>query len=204
MNKPSTDSPCPDGLTDTQDQACQRLFLADPQAGFARLFRQYHAVLCQHAFRFVHDQETAKDLVAEVFTTFWQQQQYESVTTSYRAYLFRAVRFRAISYLRHQQVQQQYLLQRSDPGTSEPIDQLLHEQDLLQYIEQTLNQLPPRCRQVFVMSRFEEKTYAEIAAELAISVKAVEAHISKALVHFRAALRDEWLSVALILEFFLF
>ena len=203
-NKPSIHPSFTDPLTDPVEEQIQRLFTVDPQAGFARLFRHYHAVLTQHAFRFVHDHETAQDLVADIFTNFWQQKQYTSVTTSYRAYLFQAVRFKAISHLRHQQVQQQFLLLRSDLDASASVDQLLHEQDLLHYIEQTLNRLPPRCRQVFVMSRFDEKTYAEIAAELSISVKAVEVHISKALVHFRAALRDEWLSVALILEIFLF
>lgn len=182
-----------------EDQLRQ-LFQYAPEQGFTTVFRTYHPVLCQHAFRFVHDAEVARDLVADVFTHFWQQQTYQTVTTSYRAYLFRAVRFKAISYLRHQQVQQQFLLVRPDNSFSDSTEQLLYEQDLLVYVEKTLQQLPPRCRQVFVLSRFDGKTYAEIAAELRISVKGVEAHISKALLFFRLALRDEFLLVVLIAE----
>ena len=125
--------------------------------------------------------------MADVFTHFWQQESYRKVETSYRAYLFRAVRFKAVSHLRHQQVHQQFVKIQPDAQSDETVERLLHEQDLLHYIEQTLDRLPPRCRQVFTMSRFDEKSYAEIARELSISVKAVEAHVSKALVAFRTA-----------------
>lgn len=190
--------------TDPEEIQLRELFSVSPEQGFTHLFRLYHPVLCQHAFRFVHDQEVARDLVADVFTHFWQHESYRKVDTSYRAYLFRAVRFKAVSQIRHQQVHQQFVKIQPDAQSDETVERLLHEQDLLHYIEQTLDRLPPRCRQVFTMSRFDEKTYAEIASELSISVKAVEAHVSKALVAFRTALRDEWLLFALILENFLF
>lgn len=186
--------------TESAEDQLRQFFQYAPEQGFTAAFRLYHPVLCQHAFRFVHDAEVARDLVADVFTHFWQQQTYRTVTTSYRAYLFRAVRFQAISYLRHQQVQQQFLLVQPNDPPSDSTEQLLQEQDLLAYIEKTLQQLPPRCRQVFVLSRFDGKTYAEIAAELSISVKGVEAHISKALLFFRSALRNEFLLIVLIAE----
>ncbi|HEV7347362.1 RNA polymerase sigma-70 factor [Telluribacter sp.] len=195
----------PNGLSvDPEEALLKQLFSLNPEQGFTRLFRIYQPVLCQHAFRFVHDQEMARDLVADVFTHFWQHENYRKVETSYRAYLFRAVRFKAVTQLRHQQVHQHFVKVQSDPQSDGTVERLLHEQDLLHYIEQTLDRLPPRCRQVFTMSRFDEKTYAEIANELSISVKAVEAHVSKALTAFRAALRDEWPLLAIILENFLF
>ena len=54
----------------------RELLQCAPEQGFTAAFRQYHSVLCQHAFRFVHDAEVARDLVADVFTHFWQQQTY--------------------------------------------------------------------------------------------------------------------------------
>lgn len=199
------DKAVPIGMpVDPEEAHVKQLFSVNPELGFSHLFRLYHPVLCQHAFRFVHDQEMARDLVADVFTHFWQHKSYRNVETSYRAYLFRAVRFKAVSQLRHQQVHQQFVKIHPNAQSDETVEQLLHEQDLLHYIEQTLDRLPPRCRQVFTMSRFDEKTYAEIARELSISVKAVEAHVSKALAAFRIALRDEWVLLALIFESFLF
>ena len=189
---------------DPEELRLRWLFSENPERGFTCLFRLYQPVLCQHAFRFLHDQELARDLVADVFTHFWQHENYHKVKTSYRAYLFRAVRFKAISQLRHQQVHQHFVKMQPDAQSDETVERLLHEQDLLHYIEQTLDRLPPRCRQVFTLSRFDEKSYAEIASELSISTKAVEAHVSKALAAFRVALRDEWLLFALILENFLF
>ena len=63
-------------------------------------------------------------------------------------------------------------------------------QEIEKIIKDTLQQLPPQCKNVFNMSRFEDKKYKEIAEELNISVKAVEGHISKALKLFRTNLKD--------------
>jgi RNA polymerase sigma-70 factor (ECF subfamily) len=59
----------------------------------------YYRALCSHAIRYVYIKEVAEDIVSDVFCHFWKTQSYQSVTTSYRAYLFRAVRNRALNYL---------------------------------------------------------------------------------------------------------
>jgi RNA polymerase sigma-70 factor (ECF subfamily) len=131
---------------DSEETLLKQLFSASPEQGFTYLFRLYHPVLCQHAFGFVHDQELARDLVADVFTHFWQHENYRKVETSYRAYLFRAVRFKAASQLRHQRVHQQFVKIQPDVQSNETVERLQHEQDLLHCIGQTLKRLPSRCR----------------------------------------------------------
>lgn len=181
------------------EHLARRLFDTDPEQGCSWLFRRYYAMLCNHALRFVYSREVAEDIVGEVFCNFWNEQTYRSVTTSYRAYLFRAVRYRAYNYLRWELTKQSDV-EPTDAALpsagSSPAD-LLQFDELYHTINQTIAGLPPQCRRVFLMSRFEQKSYRAIADELGISVKAVEANVSRALVVLRQVLRSE-LAVLLV------
>jgi RNA polymerase sigma-70 factor (family 1) len=169
----------------------QKMFETDPQQGCEWLFRKYFAGLCNHAVRFVYTREVAEDLVSEVFCKFWTNQIYLTINTSYRAYLFKAVRYAAYNYVRWE------LSKKAEPRfdwdsvttASDPVAIMQYE-ELYHTIDQTIHRLPPQCKRVFLMSRFENKKYQEIASELHVSVKAVEAHITKALHVLRKALKD--------------
>lgn len=82
------------------DWHLKALFETDPTAGCELLFRKYYAALCSQASRYVYARETAEDIVSEVFYNFWKDQTYRQVTASYQAYLFKAVRYRVLNYLR--------------------------------------------------------------------------------------------------------
>ncbi len=69
----------------------REMFSQNPQKGCELLFRRYYTNLCNHAIRFVHSDEVAEDIVSEVFASFWQSRTFEIITTSYRAYLYKAV-----------------------------------------------------------------------------------------------------------------
>ncbi|GAB3943174.1 RNA polymerase sigma-70 factor [Spirosoma harenae] len=157
--------------------------------GYELLFRRYYRPLCNHAVRFVHSKEQAEDLVCEVFSAFWKGQLHLHITTSIRAYLFRALRNRIYNHLRdeltHQSPTPDFLL---DIAETEDPQQILQFTELYQKIQGIINGLPPQCQRVFLMSRFENKKHKEIADELSISVKAVEMHITKALNQLRTAL----------------
>ena len=77
----------------------KQAFKSSPEEGCELLFRRYHRALCSHAVRYVYSKEVAEDIVSDVFCKFWKNQSYESVTSSYRFYLFRSVRNEAYSYL---------------------------------------------------------------------------------------------------------
>jgi len=172
----------------------RKIFETDPQQGCELLFQKYVAGLCNHAVRFVYTRQVAEDLVAEVFYKFWTQRIYLSITTSYRAYLFKAVRHAAYNYVRWE------MNKKAEPHTfdwetiqiaADPASIMQYE-ELYHTIDQTIHALPPQCKRVFLMSRFENKKYQEIATELHVSVKAVEAHITKALGILRKALKDNF------------
>lgn len=168
----------------------RQAFEKNPEAGYELLFRHYYAVLCSHAVRYVYTKEIAEDLVSEVFYTFWKKESYRVVATSYRAYLFEAVRHRCYNYLKWEfgKESSEELTNQTVVSASPQPDQMMEFDELCMRIEKTIETLPPQCKTVFLMHRFEGKSYPAIARNLQISVKAVEAHISKALAVFRKTL----------------
>lgn len=170
-------------------------FDEDPRKGCELLFRRYYQMLCNHAVRFVYSRETAEDIVSDVFCKFWKTKAYEGITSSYRYYLFRSVRNEAYNYLRleFQELDDidRAMVQESTP--SQRPDQILQFEEVLHKIEELVERMPPQCRKVFLLSRFEGKKYQAIALELGLSVKTVEVHIVKALSIVRQGLKEHWL-----------
>lgn len=160
----------------------------DPEKGFAVLFKKYYGPLCSHATRFVYSKEIAQDIVSEVFLNFWNKQLYLSVTSTFRAYLYTAVRNSAYNHLK------QEFGERLAPAT-EPVEDLnpqaiLLLSELMTKIERTIETFPPQCQKVFLLSRFEGRKNREIADELQIRPKTVEAHMMKALSILKKTLSD--------------
>jgi len=170
----------------------KKTFETDPKQGCEILFRKYYQLLCSHAVRLVYSKEVAEDLVAELFCKLWTDKIYLNINTSYRAYLFKAVRFSAYNYIRWELGKTAKVDDldsfRDLSNSFKPEETLLFE-ELANEIELVVKNLPPQCQRVFVLSRFENKKYKEIADELGISVKSVEAHVSKALEILRKRLK---------------
>lgn len=158
----------------------QETFNSDPRQGCALLFRLYYAPLCSHAIRFVYSRQVAEDIVAEVFCRFWDERTFQRIDTSFRAYLFKSVRHRAYNYIKFELSRNAGEKFPADGTSANPCD-LLQYDELYQMLDRTINALPQQCKRVFMLSRMENKGYHDIAAELNISVKAIEAHISRAL-----------------------
>jgi len=179
----------------------RKTFEADPKQGCEILFRKYYHLLCSHAVRLVYSPAIAEDLVAELFAKLWTDQLYLHINTSYRAYLFKAVRFSAYNYIRWElgkTTKVDDLDSLHDLSTSFKPDETLLFEELAHEIEHIVDHLPPQCQKVFVLSRFKNKKYKEIADELGISVKSVEAHVSKALDTLRKSLKASGAAILVI------
>lgn len=163
--------------------------------GFELLFKRYHKVLCSHAARFVYSEAVAQDIVSEVFCKLWKSRAYEGINTSYRFYLFRSVRNEAYNYIRleFQPMEQLEAAEYQMSGNGHLPDMITQYEEVLQRVERIVHSLPPQCRKIFLMSRFEGKKYQEIADELGISIKTVEVHISRALISMRQGLKEHWI-----------
>jgi RNA polymerase sigma-70 factor (ECF subfamily) len=140
----------------------------------------------------VYSKEVAEDIVGDVFLVLWKNKVYDKINTSFRAYLYASVRNRALNYLQWEfkkEVDIDTLSENNQNQIFEETPQtMLQFDELFQKIENSITALPPQCQRVFLMSRFENKKNREIADELEIALKTVEAHIMKALAQMRNSL----------------
>jgi RNA polymerase sigma-70 factor (ECF subfamily) len=179
---------------------------SDPES-FERIFRTYYAQLCRSVYRIVQDKDVSEDIVQEVFMKIWTKREELSINLTVKSYLFAAAYNSSFNYLK-----QQKKFSDSEEETwvniagSERADQSLYTSELDVHINQAINSLPPACRSVFVLSRYEELSYKEIAETLQISVKTVENQMIKALKVLRERLapflKDAILGLILLLNNF--
>lgn len=157
---------------------------------FEKLYFENYAYLCRSMYRFVRDEEITKDIVQDVFLKYWQKIHALRITESPKAYLQRGCINQALNYLkekeRREDREQSYAHETStlaDNANRPDHAYLTHETSAT--IDRTINQLPQACRNAFLLSRYELKSYKEIATLLNISVNTVEKHIGKALKKLR-------------------
>ena len=177
-------------LPDTE-QLLRHAFALNPRQGYELLFRRFYRPLCSHAVRYVYAKEVAEDIVSDVFLNVWRNRVYESVSTTFQAYLFGAVRNRVLNYLRDHALRQPTNVRTADEAIADDPQQILQYTELQARIQATVTGLPPQCQRVFMLSRFEGRTHAQIAGQLGISVKTVETHLTKALATLRQMLAGE-------------
>ena len=176
------------------------------QKAFERLFSIYFSRLHAFATKVVRDDGIAEDIVQEVFVKVWEKKN-QIVSLHVEAFLFRLVRNRCIDYIKFLKVVNNRMerleistkieeLYRIDFIGNEPY--VLIEEELKAQIEKTIQSLPERCREVFILSRLDGLKNREVAEKLNISIKNVERHLSRALDTFRRDFSNE-LPIALIL-----
>jgi len=161
-----------------------------------RLFDRHYPGLVSVVYVYVNDEETSKDIAQEVFVDLWSRRHTLHIEQSLGAYLHRAAINRALNHLKAQQRYQTY---DDDtpwshlPDTTEQDLQWKERQDELEErLREAIEQLPEKCRVVFLLSRFERMTHREIAERLGISVKTIENQLLRAMRLLRQALEKHW------------
>lgn len=171
------------------------------KAAFEKLFREFYSHLCAYANTFVKDIDASQDLVQEFLFHIWEIKAELPLDVPVKAYLFKSVHNRCLNLIKHEQVkskhQEQTFLDFKDNYYEEGGNG--HE-ELHDKIRQTIDKLPPERRKVFIMHRYDELKYKEIAEKLNISIKTVENQIGKALAFLRDELKD-YLPLILLLIF---
>lgn len=163
------------------------------EAAFDAIFCAYYARLVHLAQTMLHERSPAEELAQDVMLELWRRRESLTVDTSLHGYLFRATRNRTLNYLRHEKVVQRSAGYAAQESAAPPAgDRGLVEAEIDSDIRKALDNLPPRCREVFELSRVHGLKYAEIAETLDISIKTVEAQMGKALRIMREKL-SKWL-----------
>jgi RNA polymerase sigma-70 factor, ECF subfamily len=176
------------------------------QKALKELFTIYFPRLNDFARKIVRDEGISEDIVQEAFLKVWEKRG-EIESLHIEAFLFKMVRNRCLDYIKHLKVISNRLyeiqetwryeeLYRIDFVGNEPY--LLIEQELKTRIERTIQDLPGKCREVFVLSRLNGLKNREIADKLNISIKNVERHLNRATQSFRKNFSGEF-PIALVI-----
>ena len=170
------------------------------QSRFEELFKSHFQPLCRFANQYIQDEDSAQDICQKVFIQLWHKRQDIDPKQSIVSYLFTAVKNRCLNHIRdHKKYRSKVLdLDLAEEEWTFQEDRFV-EEELKTKIAEALAALPEKCRKVFEMSRYQALTYKEIAEELEISQKTVEAHMSKAIKSLRMHLKDYLLGYLIIL-----
>jgi len=164
------------------DSRLTQLRQTDPAAFIEQLFKNFYAPVGAVVYRVVPDRAVVEDILQDVFLRLWQGLADLPAIDSYRAYL---TRMGLNAAMRYQQRHQRQVAWDDAPPATAPVapDALadLHAAEAAEAVQAALAQLPPQCRVVFELSRYEEMSYQQIAEALEIAPKTVENQMGKAL-----------------------
>lgn len=172
---------------------------------FEQLFKEHFKSLYAYAFTILKNEAVAEETVQNVFYKIWEKKVPDSIQTSLKAYLYKAVYHESLNYLKHQKIKAQYhlhVMHQSKNNTDQLASRKMMVKELEERLRDALNALPQQCRTIFQMSRFDGLKYQEIADQLGISVKTVENQMGKALKQLRLKLID-YLPVFILALFYI-
>lgn len=180
----------------TSKEILQKIISGD-EPSFEKIYRYYYPRLNYFARQYLFDIEASKNIVQDVFTELWAKRQTLHIDSNLHAWLFTVTKnksLKMISQLKSRHNYDNYIGNRELDINYKSLDAFdtsdIVFEELQKQIKAALEKLPPACRRVFVMSRFEDKKNREIAEQLNLSVKTIEAHISKALRSLKSDLKD--------------
>lgn len=163
------------------------------RGSFEAVFRQFFPALMTFARKYLQDEDSAREVVHIVMINLWEKREAIDASESLKPYLFKAVHNRCLNVMRDRRKFSEELV--TEPLSDRDVQEQMELMELDAKINQVIDSLPERCKEVFEMNRFEGKRYKEIAEALGISVKTVENQMSKAL----KILRDQLASYLTVL-----
>ncbi len=178
------------------DTELLKIFYKDGSKGLELIFKEYYEMMCMSALRITKERSLAEDIVQEVFYELYRKRETIQIQ-SLIGYLKRSVYNRSLNKIKSNKD-----IFDSDDLNIELSDNSINSQEgmefkeLEDYLHEVIERLPEKCRLVFVLNRFEELSYKEVAKKMDISVKTVENQMSKAL----RILRDEMVNYRKLLE----
>jgi RNA polymerase sigma-70 factor (ECF subfamily) len=162
----------------------------DDHAAFRSLFDTYYASLCHYASHFLNDDSLSEEVVQELFVKLWEKRKMLDVETSVKHYLFRAVRNGCLNQIQHDKVKQLHGKKLKEALMSEdPAEEYMITPEMILRLEEGIELLPVKRREIFRLSREYGLKYREIAEKLQISIKTVETQMGLALKALRQKIK---------------
>jgi RNA polymerase sigma-70 factor (family 1) len=156
---------------------------------FEELYNRYWPVLVNAAYKRLNSREKAEDIVQNIFIDLYQRRSVIELTTAISAYLKQALKFKVLNEYRSQLIKTKYQKELFFSNVCKnDFAETLDAKELEEKITGIVNELPEKCKQVFMLSRKENLSNKDISMALNISVSTVEKHITKALRTVRCAI----------------
>jgi RNA polymerase sigma-70 factor (ECF subfamily) len=161
----------------------EKLLIAKIKVGntdaFKELFYLHSARLCNWAYKITKDKCAAEDIVQDFFIQYWERRETLEFNPSFRSYAYRSVYNASLNYLRDNE-KYIYGYEIALSGLSEEESNSEEVKELQNLLLKAIDELPERCKQIFVLVTLEKKKYTEVANQLGISVNTVKVQVSKA------------------------
>lgn len=165
------------------DQELAIFLTKGDELAYTQIYQRYFQLLYTYTYKKLRDQDQAKDILHDFFALLWVKRDQLPVIENLAAYFFTGINRKLIDYFLHQKVEAKYIssfagfLQQEEGKT----DHLIREKQLIAHIDAEINELPPRMREVFQLSRKQHLSHKEIAERMNISEKTVDRQVSNAL-----------------------
>lgn len=167
---------------------------------FDEVFLRFRERFVRFSLAYVSDRQVAEDIVTDAFIAYWENRQRLPEATNIPAYILTAIKNKCLTYLRDAKLHQSILadlvkveewklqMQIASLEACDPRD--IFTRETYERVRKAFDELPEKTRRVFWLSRYENRSHKEIAAQLDISIKTVEFHISKATKMLKDKLKD--------------
>ena len=158
---------------------------------YRHIFDSHFSDLCKFLYLYVSDSFIAEEIALDIFTSLWEKRTTLQIESSLKGYLFQAGKYKAISHLRKKKNEIYVDLNTTELQLKNDAERLMkiETDELRQIIEEAINSLPEKSREIYRMAREENMSHKQIATKLAISPKTVENHVGIALRKLRKSLK---------------
>ncbi|SFW84484.1 RNA polymerase sigma-70 factor [Chitinophaga sancti] len=179
-------------LESLSDQQLLQLLAGGSQPSYTVIYARYSEVLFRHACNMLEDRAEAEDVIQEVFLMLWTKRSEVAAAKTLSAYLYTSVRNRILNHITHQKVVDKYLdsMRNYMEAGAYTADELLRGKELAAVIERELEAMPPKMREIFLMSRNEQLSHKSIGELLNISDKTVKQQVYKAVKQLRGRVEN--------------
>ncbi|WP_316840224.1 RNA polymerase sigma-70 factor [Pedobacter gandavensis] len=172
------------------DRELTSLLRVGDKYAYAEIYNRHKNLLQNHLYKKLGDLEVVKDVLQDLFVKLWDNKSEMPLTDNLPGYLFSAARNRVFNHLSHKQVESKYIssIQTFINEDNYITDQQIREKEFSQIIRREIEALPPKMKEVFILSRDGHYSHEEIAKQLQISPQTVSKQISNALKILRVKL----------------
>lgn len=174
------------------------------ESAYEALFKTFYTELVVHANRYLYDMESSKEIVQDLFVNIYEKRSNLDINSSLKSYLYRSVQNRCINFINAQKIKDKYAnyIKHRNSGEENSVERAMNVAELENALYSAIGDLPPKCRMIFKMNRFEGFSNGEIAERLELSKRTVETQITKALKILRTKMQPYMVSIIYLVGIF--